>query len=163
MTEYSLLVDVNLCYGCQACEVACKQENDVAEAVRWIRVIQVGPKEVGGQLKMTFVPIHCSHCGKPVCMKVCPTGAITKRTDGIVLINATLCSGCKACIEACPFGAPQLNLKTNVVEKCTMCVHRVDEGLEPACVQACPTGAIRFGETNRLIETRREKHAESFL
>jgi Fe-S-cluster-containing dehydrogenase component len=163
MVKYSLLVDVDLCHGCQACEIACKQENDIAKGPRWIRVIQVGPKEVGGQLRMSFVPVYCLHCTKPVCMDVCPTRAITRRADGIVLINADLCTGCKACIEACPFGAPQLNPETNIVEMCTMCVHRVDEGHEPACVLACPTGAIRFGDLNELIELKRAKYAESFL
>jgi len=163
MAKYSLLVDIDLCIGCQACEIACKQENDVAVGIRWVQVVQVGPKEVGGKLSMSFIPMRCKHCAKPACMDACPTEAITQRTDGIVEINPSLCTGCKACIEACPFGAPQLNPETDTVEWCTMCVHRVDKGLEPACVLACPTGAIDFGNTNRLSELKREKYAQSLV
>ena len=163
MTNYSLLIDADLCIGCQACEVACKQENNIPVGPRWVRAIQVGPKEVGGELKMSFIVVRCKHCAKPACMDVCPTDAITKRADGIVLIKPELCTGCKACIEACPFGAPQLNPEKSIVEMCTLCVHRIDQGLAPACFLACPTEAISFGDTNTLIESKREKYAESFV
>jgi Fe-S-cluster-containing dehydrogenase component len=163
MPKYSLMVDVDLCIGCQACEVACKQENNIPMGPKWISVIQVGPKEVNGKLKMSFVPVFCKHCAQPVCMDVCPAEAITQRSDGIVLINSNLCTGCKACIEACPFGAPTLNADTNTVEMCTMCVHRIDKGLEPACILACPTQAIRLGDTNKLINLRRERYAKSLV
>jgi len=162
MVKYSVQVDVDVCQGCQACEISCKQENGIPVGPRWIRVIQVGPKEVGGKLKVTFVPMLCKHCSKPVCRDACPTGAITQRVDGIVMINSDLCTGCKACIEACPFGAPQLNPETNLVEKCTMCAHRIDKGLKPVCVLACPTGALSFGDTNSLTELKRGRYAESF-
>lgn len=161
MSQYSILHDVDLCVGCQACEVACKQENNVAVGTRWIRAIQVGPREVGAKLIINFVLIRCMHCTKPVCLDACPVGAITKRLDGIVLINPEICIGCAECVQVCPRGAPQLNPKTNIFEMCTMCVHRVDKGLEPVCVRACPYEAIRFGETNQLIELKRERFASS--
>jgi len=163
MTNYSLLIDADLCIGCQACEVACKQENNIPVGPRWIRALPVGPKEVGGELKMSFIVARCRHCADPPCIPVCPTDAITKRTDGIVLINPELCIGCEACIEACPFGSPQLNPRKGIIEKCTLCVHRIDQGLAPACFLACPTGAIDFGDTNTLIESKRERHAERFV
>ena len=163
MAKYSLLVDIDLCIGCQACEIACKQENNIAVGLRWVQVIQVGPKEVDGRLVMSFIPVRCKHCAKPACMDACPTEAITQRADGIVVINPGLCTGCKACIEACPFGAPQLNPGTNTVEWCTMCMHRIDKGVEPACVLACPTGAIHFGNTNQLSEAKRERYAQSLV
>ena len=157
--QYSLLIDLERCCGCYACEVACKQENDIAAGVRWIRVVKKGPVRVGGKLSMSFVPIRCMHCGKPVCIDACPVGAITKRPDGIVLIDAELCNGCKQCIEVCPFGAPQFNPEKNVVEMCTLCVHRVDKGLLPNCVQHCPSRAMYFGDINEIIDLRREKPA----
>jgi DMSO reductase iron-sulfur subunit len=161
MVELSLLIHTDLCFGCQACEVACKQENHLGVGPRWIRVIETGPKEIGGELKMSYIPIRCFHCAKPVCEQTCPTGAIHKRIDGIVVLNADLCIGCKACIEACPFGAPQLNPETKVVGKCTLCVHRIDKGLEPACVAACPTRAIYFGDINQLVELKRKDSGNS--
>ena len=103
----SLLLDVDLCVGCFACEVACKQEHNLPVGRRWIRVVKEDPKKVGGKLFMHFVPVHCRHCGKPPCIDVCPVGAISKRSDGIVLSNEKLCIGCKISMEACPFGARQ--------------------------------------------------------
>jgi Fe-S-cluster-containing dehydrogenase component len=103
------------------------------------------------------------HCGKPLCLDACPEEAITKSADGIVLINPDLCTGCKQCIEACPFGIPQLNPETGIAEKCTLCAHRIDKGLEPACVLACPTNAIGFGDINRLSELKKEKFAQNMV
>ena len=163
MKNYSLMVDNEMCIGCQACEIACKQENNLPVGPRWIRALAVGPKEIGGELKMSFAVVRCHHCANPPCMEVCPTDAIEQRADGIVLIKPELCIGCEACIEACPFGAPQLNPEGNIVEKCTLCVHRIDQGLAPACFLACPPGAISFGDTNTIIESKRVKHAERFL
>lgn len=159
MTQYNLLIDTELCVGCQACEVACKQENSLPVGPRWMRVIQVGPEEVNGKLVMSFHPARCMHCGKPRCIDACPEKAITKRMDGIVLIDDRLCTGCMLCIEACPFGAPQFNPETNTVGKCLLCVHRVDKGLKPACVLACPTGAIYFGDINEAVEHKRKDRA----
>ncbi len=159
MPQYNLLVDLELCVGCQTCEVACKQENDLPVGPRWMRVIQAGPKEVNGKLVTSFHPIRCMNCGKPPCIDACPEGAITKRMDGNVLINKELCNGCMACIEVCPFGALQFNPEMNTVEMCTLCVHRVDKGLKPACVLACLTGAIQFGDINELIEQKRKERA----
>jgi len=111
----------------------------------------------------TFVTSSCNHCTEPACMKACPrsnpndptneSNAIFKRAlDGVVLINETACIGCKECIAACPYGAPQFNPVTHKVEKCTLCVHRLyDSGgvrteLKPACVTSCVGNALRFVE-----------------
>jgi len=145
-SEKSLLVDIELCVGCFACEVACKQEHNLPVSERWIRVVKAGPKKVGGKLRMHFVPERCRHCGKPPCLDACPVGAISKRCDAIVLFNEELCIGCTVCIEVCPFGAPQYNPERNIVEACNLCIERVDRGLEPSCVQNCPTEALHFGE-----------------
>jgi len=163
MAELSLLINKDLCIGCQTCEIACKQENNLGVGPRWIRVIEIGPKEIGGNLKMDYFPMRCLHCAKPACQEACPTGAINKRKDGIVLIDFEICSGCKACIQACPFGAPQMNPELNVVGKCTLCVHRIEQGLKPACVIACPTQAIYFGDINQLAEFKRQHSANSIF
>ena len=163
MVTYSMLARRDLCLGCQACEIACKQEHDIPVGPRWMRVITVGPDEVGGKLRLSFNQMRCMHCGEPPCIEACPESAITKRIDGIVLINQELCTGCKACIEACPFGAPQYNPERNVVEMCTLCVHRVDEGLKPACALVCPTRALIFGDTNRVIEEIRRGKAKAAI
>lgn len=88
-------------------------------------------------------------------------GAITKREqDGIVIINTDQCIGCRYCVWACPFGAPQFNAAKNITEKCTLCVHRVEQGLRPACVDTCPAKVRFFGELQQLSMMMREKRAQ---
>ena len=157
----SLLTHLDLCVGCFACEVACKQEHNLPIGMCWIKVVRVGPKKIGGRLFMHFAPVHCRHCGKPPCMEVCPVGAISKRSDGIVLFSDKLCIGCKICIEACPFGALQYNAEKEAVEACNLCVERVDQGLQPICAQNCPTGALRFGDTADFVLHRRNRAVKS--
>lgn len=163
MVKYSIVARRDLCLGCQACEIACKQEHDIPVGPRWMRAITVGPEEVGGKLRLSFHHIRCMHCSQPPCIDACPVDAISKRIDGIVLINEELCIGCDACIEACPFGAPQFNPEKNIVEKCNLCVHRVDEGLKPACVLVCPTGALLFGDINKVTEEIRMRKAKTAM
>jgi Fe-S-cluster-containing dehydrogenase component len=161
--QRTLLEDIDLCIGCFACETACKQEHDLPPGPKWIKVIQAGPVEIGGKLVMDFVPMHCRHCANPPCMSACPVKAISKRSDGIVLFHEELCVGCKQCMEACPFGAPQYNPEKGTVQACNLCQERVDQGLLPACVQNCPTQALLFGDPNQLSERLREKQAQTFL
>ncbi|WP_251552151.1 4Fe-4S dicluster domain-containing protein [Neobacillus muris] len=122
------------CIGCKACEIACKNENQTPAHVRWRRVSKLDTE--------TFLSISCNHCENPECFRVCPERAFTKRSDGIVEIDESRCNGCKLCIEACPYSAPQFNSETQKVSKCQMCYPRQDVGLPPACVEACTTGAL---------------------
>ena len=162
MTHYRLFIEYDLCFGCYACEVACKQENDLPVGPRWIRVKTVGPRWINGELVMDFVPMTCMHCSNAPCMDACPQDAITRREDGVVLISPDLCIGCLACLQVCPFGAPQFNPDRDIVEKCNLCVNRIEKGDLPACVQACPAGAILFGDVNKITEKIRQRRA-SFL
>lgn len=161
MEKKSLLVDIDLCYGCFSCEVACKQEHGLGVGPHFIKVKQVGPTRIGGKLVMDFVPMACRHCAKPACIEACPEGAIYKRSDGVVLIIEEKCTGCQMCIEACPFGAPQFIAEKNIVQMCDLCIERTDQGLLPACVHHCPTGALIFGDPNLLSEQIRQRRAES--
>ena len=161
MDQKNLLIDLEYCTGCRACEVACKQENNIPVGIKWINVVKVGPRMVGGKLKMDFVPMRCRHCAKAPCIDACPEKAITKRSDGIVLINPELCTGCMVCFEACPFGVIQLNPETHAAEKCNLCVHRIDAGLEPACVHYCQTNCMYFGNINELMKIIQDREAKS--
>jgi len=160
MTQLALVVDDELCFDCKACEVACKQENKVPVGLRWIMVITVGPKKVGENLVTKFSPKTCRHCAKAPCIEACPEGAITKRADGIVIIDENLCIGCGDCITACPFSVIGIDPQKNVAQKCTLCKHRVEEGLTPACVQACPSKAIYFGNINEISLQLRQERAQ---
>ena len=160
MTQKKLFVDLEYCYGCQACEVACKQEHNVPVGIKRMNVVKVGPKMVGGKLEMDFVPMRCLHCTKAPCINACPEDVIVKRSDGIVLINDELCIGCMNCLEACPFGVIQMNPENGLAEKCNLCVDRVDSGLQPACVSVCPAKCIYFGDINEIMTAIQGKAAK---
>jgi anaerobic dimethyl sulfoxide reductase subunit B (iron-sulfur subunit) len=96
------------------------------------------------------VSLACNHCERPICVEVCPARAITKREDGVVLIDADRCLGCRYCSWACPYGAPQYNAEAGHMTKCTLCADDLDEGLPPSCVAACPLRALDFGDRTEL-------------
>lgn len=161
--HYSILVEIDRCIGCYTCEVACKQENNLEEGFSWIKVVDVGPEEIKSELRRDFVPTLCLHCGNPSCMEACPEKAIRKDNNGIVLIEEALCTGCKLCLTSCPISTLQFSTKKGIVEKCTLCLHLVNRGLEPACVKACPTEALYFGEINDVINRIKEKRIRSIF
>ncbi len=150
--EYALIVNTENCVGCNACEVACKQEHNLPAGPRWIRVYQDSPREIEGKLQVRYLVTHCMHCSLPQCKNVCPVGAITKREDSIVLIDEKRCIGCKECIKACPLGVMQFNEVKEVAQKCDLCVERLDKRLVPACVAACPSHCIYFGGIGQITE-----------
>lgn len=137
------------CIGCSACEIACKQEHSLPVGPRWIRVHPDGPRLIEGRPQLRYLVTHCMHCTQPRCREVCPTEAITKREDGIVLVNEQLCTGCKECIDACPLGVMQFDGQTMVAQKCDLCVARVDSGQKPACVTACPSHCTHVGDLGK--------------
>ena len=132
----AFLLDVNNCLGCRACEMACRAENQTPTNIHWRHVTRIGEGR--------YLSMSCNHCANPECFRVCPTRAFSKRKDGIVEINTNLCTGCRKCVYACPYHAPQYNPFTNKVTRCQMCYPRQDMGLLPACVEACPTGALQI-------------------
>ena len=144
--QYGMVIDVRRCIGCHACTVACKSEFDVplGENRCWVEYVEKGEYPNVGR---SFLPRLCNHCSEPPCVDVCPTNATYKRAqDGIVVIDAGLCIGCKYCIQACPYDARFLNPVTQVADKCDFCIHRVSQGLEPSCVNTCVGGARIFGD-----------------
>ncbi len=180
--KLGLVIDLGSCVGCHACVVSCKEWNTSGHMAPltdfnpqqadpngvWFNRVHSYEVEREGCSQTVHFPKSCLHCEDAPCVTVCPTGASYKREeDGIVLVNADTCIGCKLCSWACPYGAREFDDNDRVMKKCTLCVDRIynanlDESSRvPACVAACPTGARHFGdlgdensEIAKLVENR---------
>ena len=141
------VLDQTRCIGCHACTTICKSENEVPLGVTrtYVKSVDVG---VFPQVRRAFQVTRCNQCTAAPCVAACPTGAMFKRKDGIVDFDKKICIGCKACMAACPYDAIFINPEDHSAEKCNMCAHRLDIGLEPACVSVCPAEAILVGDIN---------------
>jgi Fe-S-cluster-containing dehydrogenase component len=175
--KLGLVIDLDICVGCHACAVNCKEWNTGGHMAPLTDLMAYGAKPDGvwfnrihtyevepvageggscGSGRTVNFPKSCLHCEKPDCVTVCPTGASYKRAeDGIVLVNEDLCIGCKLCSWACPYGAREFDEDVGVMKKCTLCVDRIyNETLPeadrvPACVATCPTHARHFGDLSQ--------------
>ena len=166
--------DTTVCIGCKACEVACKEWNQLpargdggahlemsgqsydntlklsGDSWRHVKFIEQFPEPYEGRwLMMSDV---CKHCVQAPCLEVCPTGAIIRTEFDTVVIQSDTCNGCRDCIGACPFGVIDINHVSHTAQKCTLCYDRTSVGLEPACSKACPTDSIQFGPISELRE-----------
>ncbi len=170
MTSYGMVFDVKRCIGCNACTVACKQENSLPDGVFFTRTLSAESGEFPN-VSRSYLPTICNHCADAPCEKVCPSGATWTRDDGIVMVDADKCIGCGSCAVACPydmrtqideslmtaglFGDGDLTpfeeqgysrFECGTFTKCDFCSERVDAGKDPACVATCPTDARIFGD-----------------
>ncbi len=155
MTRYVMTIDLRRCVGCQTCTAACKGANATPPGIQWRRVLDIESGEFP-DVRRTFLPVACMHCGDPPCEQVCPTRATTKRADGLVAIDYDLCIGCANCVMACPYDARSIvhephyaygdaptaaeakrfdPARVGVSMKCTFCKDRIDHaersGLTP--------------------------------
>lgn len=168
--KLGLVIDLDICVGCHACAVICKEWNTGGHSAPlpdydpygeepsgvWfnrIHAFEATPEEGDKAGKTVYFPKSCLHCEDAPCVPVCPTGASYKREeDGIVLVNHDICIGCKLCSWACPYGAREYDENDGVMKKCTLCVDRIynpnipEEKRKPACVSTCPAGARHFGD-----------------
>jgi Fe-S-cluster-containing dehydrogenase component len=180
--KLGLVIDLDTCVGCHACAVNCKEWNTGGHSAPltdlepygadpdgvWFNRIHTFEAGEGDTCRTVHFPKSCLHCETPDCVTVCPTGASYKREeDGIVLVNADTCIGCKLCSWACPYGAREFDSDVGVMKKCTLCIDRIyNEALPemervPACVSTCPASARHFGdlgdpdsEVSRLVAER---------
>ena len=149
MPHFEINIDERLCWGCRACEVACKQENQAADGVKLISVRENGSRQSDERSESVFQVNLCRHCDEPPCADVCQEEAIHKRDDGIVVMDCELCTGCQACIQECPYDAIGYDAERCVAQKCNLCHHRVDHGLIPACADhVCLAHCVHFNAQN---------------
>jgi formate dehydrogenase iron-sulfur subunit len=162
--------DTSVCIGCKACEVACKEWNDVPEdglefsghsydntgglgSDTWRHVAFVEqPTRVEGHdgFRWLMSSDVCKHCTHAACLDVCPTGALFRTEFGTVVVQEDVCNGCGYCVPACPFGVIGRRERDGRAWKCTLCYDRLKADMEPACAKACPTDSIQFGELEVL-------------
>ena len=192
MTKLAIGINLRRCIGCNTCAVACKMQNNVPDGMLWNRVLTEGCERFDSaegtypNLSRTYLPLACQHCENPACERVCPTGATYKDDKGRVEIDYDKCIGCRMCMAACPYNARTFNWNEpvratgagygdarvpergrGVMEKCTLCKERTDEGDEPMCVRCCPAEARIFGDLDdpdsAVSRLRREQSAEVLL
>lgn len=171
MKKWNLIIDVEKCEDCNNCFLSCKDEhvdNDFPgysaaqprHGHRWMNILR---KERGQYplIDVAYLPVPCMHCDSAPCIGKATKGTILKRDDGIVLIDPVKAKGQETLVGACPYGAIWWNKEKNIPQKCTFCVHLVDQGWrKPRCVQACPTGALEMvysedSEMQKLVESDR--------
>ena len=184
MSITAFLTDSTLCIGCKACEVACKEWNELggdglnwsgfsydntgalgASTWRHVKFVEQAPVpgfggNAGEQTSWTFSSDVCKHCEEAGCLEACPTGSIVRTEFGGVFIQPDVCNGCGYCVTSCPFGVVERNEKDGRAFKCTFCYDRQKGGLIPACAKACPTESIQFGEMDELRERAKRRLEE---
>jgi len=153
--DYLITVDLDKCTGCQICELACslynaKECNPEKSRVRIVR------SEIDGIIYT--IPTLCQQCETPMCMEMCPIGAISRNTDtGALIVDEDRCIGCRRCVNACPYGAIMVDPDTQVASKCTMC-----DG-EPKCVEFCPKDALEYVRVDKISIKKRRESIDKFL
>ncbi len=141
-----ILFDPEKCVGCKQCALSCSFTKEKSFSLGKAR-----NKTLWVHKKDMFVPISCQHCEKPLCLDVCPTGAISRNEyAGAIGINDETCNGCKACMEICPFDAVIWDVDRGCVIKCDLC------GGDPECVKHCLYGTLSWVEADEAAISRKQ-------
>lgn len=161
-----MIVDVDRCWGCKSCMVACKKGHGIIPGnLSFVSVFRVENKGKGDSVNCDFIPISCQHCKDAVCMSKCPKKAIYRAEDGTVLINRELCVGCGLCSSVCPYGAISMYKNTGDEKKypykCDLCASRRERGAETYCSQHCP-GKVFSLVSEDALEVEKGKHSFSY-
>ena len=139
--KHGFSIDADLCVNCKACVAACTFENGFQPGTRNVFTYN---KSAVPALRVFNLSLSCNHCATPACLTGCPAKAYRYDDEtGAIIHDPLKCMGCGFCTWRCPFDAPKMNPAKGHIEKCNLCINRINEGVEPACVTACPTGALK--------------------
>lgn len=160
--KYGMVIDNSKCVACGMCKIACNQQWDLPEDETFITLYKDYVRGDSHSNIVENMTTQCNHCENAPCARICPTKATRLNEDGIMVMYAENCIGCKGCMTTCPYGARIWSEKYKTPEKCRFCNGFVQGGDKPACVKACPVSARTFGnlndadsEVSKLIEERR--------
>jgi len=162
MSQMGIFFDQTRCTGCYTCVVACKDWHDIDAGP--VNLMRVTPIELGTypNLFAAYLASACYHCENPPCIQACLEDAISKReAAGIVVLDQEKCVGngdCpEKCRKACPWDAPQFGPEPDAhMQKCDLCLERLDRGQQTICIEACPMFALDVGPMDEL----RKKYGE---
>lgn len=179
--EVAMLFDSSHCTGCRGCQVACKQWNVLPASLELnaneknFNGTYQGPLDLNGDTRLImtfdekpsgdkFHPVNwsigrrsCYHCTDAGCVKACSSGALSKDERGVVKLDTDKCNGCTFCQAACPFDVPRFRPMDGRIDKCTLCIDRLDNGGIPACVKTCQPEALRFGPREEMLKKAHER------
>lgn len=157
--QWGFEFDQSACIQCLGCEAACKMWRRTELGVRWRRVNNIWHGTYPS-VTSSSVLLSCMHCSEPACVLACAFDAIHKQADGRVLVDRDKCTGCRACLIACPFNAPQFGTD-GLMQKCDLCPDkadaRTDEAGAPPCVRTCPTSALTVRKMTRAEKLNSER------
>jgi len=160
--RYGFYFESDRCIKCFSCEIACKQWHGIKAGTIKLRRLEEITTGTFPDVKRTFRSVSCRHCIEPACVEACAQAAIRKREeDGIVVVDTGKCNGCRSCLEACPIGIPQFD-EDGIMQKCDMCLDRIQMGQKPVCVATCPTEALKWGTMEELSGFADRKSARHF-